>query len=214
VRLNIGCGTAPTDGWLNYDNSPSVRLAAWPPLWPLLRLARLIDDGNVEFARLCRQHGIRYANAASRIPHSDGSVDVVYSSHMIEHLDRHEASRFLTECRRVLKKEGVLRVVVPDLRVPVNDYVARGNAELFVDQLQLALDRPHGLGNHVRNLLLGGRRHRWLYDGPSMRRLLLASGFERVEVLEPGQTRIAQPGALDLFERAGASAYVEAERGG
>ena len=32
VRLNIGCGMAPTPGWLNYDNSPSVWLARWPVL--------------------------------------------------------------------------------------------------------------------------------------------------------------------------------------
>ncbi len=212
VRLNIGCGMAPTEGWVNYDNSPAVRIANLPNALKLLQAVRLIDRGNVEFARFCRAHGIRHANAVCRLPHRDGSVDVIYSSHMIEHLDRREARRFLAECRRVLKPEGVLRIVVPDLQVTVNDYVEKQNADVFLDHLQLALDKPHGLAEHLRHLLIGDRNHRWLYDGRSMAKLLAANGFEKVEILEPGQTRIAEPGKLDLFERAGESAFVEASR--
>ena len=29
-RVNVGCGRTPTPGWLNFDNSPSVRLAHLP----------------------------------------------------------------------------------------------------------------------------------------------------------------------------------------
>ena len=87
-RLNIGCGQSPTPGWLNYDNSPAVRLAAWPGAVPVLRALRLIDGGNAQFAAYCRSHGIRYANAVKHIPQAAGSVDAIYSSHMIEHLDR------------------------------------------------------------------------------------------------------------------------------
>lgn len=210
IRLNMGCGMAPTEGWINYDNSPAVWIARSSAALLLLRVFRVIDHGNVEFARFCRSHGIRYANAVSRIPHPDSSVDVIYSSHMIEHLDRLEAQKFLAECRRVLKPGGVLRIVVPDLRVTVNDYVAKGNAEVFLEHLQLALDKPHGLVDHLRHFLVGGRNHHWLYDGPSMSRLLSNSGFDRIDILEPGQTRIEMPGNLDLFERAGESAYVEA----
>ncbi len=203
---------APTAGWINYDNSPAVRLANWPSVIRLLRVLGLIDRGHVEFADFCRDHGIRFANAVARIPHPDGSVDAIYSSHMIEHLDRREARRFLAECRRVLKPEGRLRIVVPDLRITVNDYVAKGNADIFLDHLQLELDKPHGLMGHLRHLLVGGRNHHWLYDGPSMRKLLLEHGFGDVDVLQPGQTRIEEPGELNLSERAGESAYVEGRR--
>ncbi len=49
------------------------------------------------------------------LPLPDGSCDVVYSSHVIEHFDRDGARRFLAECRRVLKPRGIVRVVAPDL---------------------------------------------------------------------------------------------------
>ena len=212
VRLNIGCGMAPTKGWINYDNSPAVRIARWPAVVRLLRALGLFDSDNAGFADFCRTHGIRYADAVARIPHPDATVDVVYSSHMIEHLDRREVRRFLAECRRVLKPGGVLRIVVPDLRVTVNDYVAKGNADIFLDHLQLALDKPHGLKSHVRHLLVGDRNHHWLYDGRSMSRLLSENGFEEVEILEPGITRIIEPGDLDLTERVGESAFLEGVR--
>ena len=37
VRVNVGCGSSPTPGWVNFDNSLSVRAARWPLLcrrWP------------------------------------------------------------------------------------------------------------------------------------------------------------------------------------
>ncbi len=212
IRLNIGCGTAPTDGWINYDNSPVVRIARWPMLPRFMLALRLIDPGQAEFAHLCRARGVRYANAVARIPHADGSVDVIYSCHMIEHLDRHEARRFLAECRRVLRPGGVIRLVVPDLRITVRDYVAKGNADTFVEHLQLALDKPHGFSEYLRYLLVGSRNHRWLYDGKSMSKLLLQCGFGEVVTLQAGETRIQAAGMLDLFERAGESAYVEGTR--
>ena len=212
VRINIGCGMAPTKEWLNYDNSPVVRLASWPLTVRALTAVGAINQGHAEFADFCRRHGVRYANAVSHIPHADRSVDVIYSSHMIEHLDRREAKGFLSECRRVLKPGGLLRIVVPDLRITVDDYVARGNADVFLDHLQLELDKPHGLRGHLRNILIGGRNHHWLYDRRSLSALIARSGFDDVRVLEPGETRIAEPGELNLREREGESAYVEASR--
>jgi len=49
------------------------------------------------------------------LPFSDESFDVVYHSHVLEHLPRTAAPAFIAECRRVLVTGGVLRVVVPDL---------------------------------------------------------------------------------------------------
>jgi len=51
-----------------------------------------------------------------------------------------------------------------------------------------------------------------MYDGDSLRRLPESRGFVRVEIVFPGQTRIPNPGPLDLHERASDSVYVEAEK--
>lgn len=212
LRLNIGCGDAPTPGWVNYDNSPAVRLARWPALTTLLRALRLIDGGNVAFIATCRRLGIQYANAAHRIPHVSGTVDVVYSSHMIEHLDRREAVSFLAECLRVLKPGGLLRVAAPDVRWSVLEYMEKGRADEFIAQLQFDIDRPRGLVDGIRRLLSGGRGHHWMYDGLSLSRLVAGEGFVDVEVVPAGQSRLADPAGLDLREREIESVYVEATR--
>lgn len=49
------------------------------------------------------------------IPFPDESFDLVYHSHVLEHLPKAEAEPFIKECSRVLRPQGVLRVVVPDL---------------------------------------------------------------------------------------------------
>jgi predicted SAM-dependent methyltransferase len=47
-------------------------------------------------------------------PFPDDSVDLVYASHCLEHFSHREVNRVLTEWRRVLKPNGILRLGVPD----------------------------------------------------------------------------------------------------
>lgn len=53
-------------------------------------------------------------DASKPLPFHDASMDVVYSSAMIEHLDRPAVPIFLKECLRVLTQGGILRIGVPD----------------------------------------------------------------------------------------------------
>lgn len=74
------------------------------------------------------------------IPFPDASFDVVYHSHVLEHLAKEEASRFLCECLRVLGPTGILRVVVPDL-----EFLARS----YLQALELARrGDEHAASNH------------------------------------------------------------------
>jgi ubiquinone/menaquinone biosynthesis C-methylase UbiE len=47
-----------------------------------------------------------------KLPFSDNEFDAIYSKSLIEHLTNHEI--FFTECKRVLKKGGVLITYTPD----------------------------------------------------------------------------------------------------
>jgi hypothetical protein len=88
----------------------------------------------------------------------------------------------------------------------------KGRADEFIAQLQFDTDRPRGLVASVRHLLSGGRGHRWMYDGPSLSRLVAAAGFAEVAVVPSGQSRLADPAGLDLREREIESVYVEGNR--
>jgi hypothetical protein len=210
VKVNIGCGATPTDGWANFDNSLAVRIGRWPALAQALRSVRILNVESYRFAMLASDLGVRFANAAARIPCADGSVEAVYSSHMIEHLDRGEAEAFLLEVRRVLMPGGVVRLAAPDLGHFVESYVTTGDADEFMAGINVSLARPLRPSVRIKWALIGPRNHLWMYDGRSLTQLLSNAGFTSPAVMPPGKTNIMDPGALDLEERAGESVYVEA----
>ncbi|GAA2760152.1 class I SAM-dependent methyltransferase [Actinopolymorpha rutila] len=210
MRVNIGCGSSPTPGWKNFDNSLSLRLAKVPLLARLLVATGLTDKHQNEFVEFCKKAHIEYADATRRIPLPDGSVEVLYTSHMLEHLEPWEARTFLTEARRVLQADGIIRIAVPDLGLIVQQYLSRCDADSFVEQTVLASSNPRTLQQRLRYLVAGNRHHLWMYDGRSLCRLLLECGFADAQVVPAGETRIPGPGSLDLTERAAESTYVEA----
>ncbi len=212
AKVNVGCGRTPTKGWLNFDNSPSLRLARFPLVARLLRASGVLDEPQYAFIQFARANSIAYGDAASGLPLRDESVDVLYSSHMFEHLDRTEASAFLKEARRVLRAGGILRLSVPDLRLQVGQYLESNDADAFVAATALALPRAKTFTQVLKLIFGGNSSHRWMYDGDSLKRLLESVGFEDVQVMQPGKTTIEEPAALDLCERAAESVYLEARK--
>lgn len=212
IRINVGCGQSPTPGWHNYDNSPAIWIGQSRLATAAFRLLGLLDAGNLSYIDYCRRNDIRYADAVKRIPHADGAVSVIYSSHMLEHLDRSEAARFMRECHRVLEPGGILRIAVPDLLPLARAYVAGGSADAFLSACVLELDKPRGFKGRLHQAIFGGREHHWMYDGASLSRLMSEAGFVQPAILRAGETSIVDPSGLNLRERESESVYVESRK--
>lgn len=85
--------------------------------------------------KLCRETGwinadhspstpeVRKINLLKPLPFPNGSFDVVYHSQFIEHLPADMATTFTRECFRILKPNGVLRIVTPDLQNQAAEYL-------------------------------------------------------------------------------------------
>ena len=211
-RVNIGCGPNPTPGWINFDNSVSVRIAKIALLPQILSRLGLLGEGQKKLIFVARSGGVLWADGRSRIPLQSGTVEVLYTAHMLEHLDRDEARQFLAEAYRVIRPDGVIRVVVPDLRKLVEDYLSSGDADAFIDATMLGSHQARSLFSRIRLLVAGKRHHLWMYDGPSLCRLLSAQGYRDPSIVDSGLTTIPQPGQLDLNERSAQSVYVEARK--
>ncbi|MFN7503667.1 MAG: class I SAM-dependent methyltransferase [Dolichospermum sp.] len=79
------------------------------------------DWVNIDLVSSCpevKQHDIR-----KNLPYSDAEFDTCYTSHVLEHLRPQEAERLIAECRRILKPQGIIRVVVPDLETIAREYL-------------------------------------------------------------------------------------------
>lgn len=165
-----------------------------------------------------------YLDVRSAWPLADGSVDVVYASHLFEHLTMHDGQTFLREARRVLRPSGVLRLVVPDLYALAKQYVRsfeQGDSEASVPFLfAINLHREQAYGAHRSLLvrLLNGyqgypHQHKYMYDSASLSAMIRAEGFVDVrsgtygcseyipEILDVENTKEGQP-----------SIYLEAKR--
>jgi SAM-dependent methyltransferase len=211
-RINVGCGASPTEGWLNFDNSWSVLLGRLPVVAKRLHDLGLVSTERLSFIEVSHRGKVAWADSRKRIPIASASASVVYSSHMLEHLDGEEARSFLREALRVLKSNGILRIVVPDLRLLVDTYLTDGDSDSFVRRTHLASPRAKGLRGLVRSVLVGPRHHAWMYDGSALAKVISECGFVDPRILPPGKTTIPDPGSLNLREREDESLYVEARK--
>lgn len=121
--LNLGCGTKVSSATevLNIDWSQFLRLRKSRFLRPF---APLIVGRNRRAALYALGDNILAHDLSKGIPFLSGSVDAVYHSHLLEHIDRDKVPLFLAEIRRVLKSNGIHRIVIPDFEHVCRSYVA------------------------------------------------------------------------------------------
>jgi predicted SAM-dependent methyltransferase len=97
----------------------------------------------------------------------DNSVDLVYSSHLLEHFPRNKTEDVLREWHRVLKPGGILRIAVPDFEKLVEVY-------LKYKDLKLILGPLVGRQNYPENT------HYFVFDFPTLSEILKKVGFKKV----------------------------------
>jgi SAM-dependent methyltransferase len=61
------------------------------------------------------------------LPINDTSVSCVYGSHVFEHISIFKSQAVFNEIYRVLKHNGIFRLVLPDVEKSINEYVNRNN---------------------------------------------------------------------------------------
>ncbi len=76
---------------------------------------------NIDF--ISKNEDVIAHNLLKGIPFPDNSYDAVYHSHVLEHFKKNDGKLFIQECYRVLKKNGVIRIVVPDLERIAKEYL-------------------------------------------------------------------------------------------
>jgi len=209
IKVNFGCGMTPTDGWVNYDNSFAIKLANSSFLYLLAKSLRLLTLEQIKNVEWNKKHKIYFADATKKIPLKDDSIECLYTSHMLEHISREGAVFFLREAVRVLKVGGVLRVAVPDLRLAINDYLAKEDADSFMKGIYVEAQPIKKMKDKFKLFVTGYRHHQWMYDGKSLSLLMKNSGLRNVKVYQKGETSIQDPKGLNLYERSEESVYIE-----
>jgi predicted SAM-dependent methyltransferase len=210
--INCGCGMTPIEGYTNFDNSYSIKIAENPLLYFFYKILSR-NRHSIQFIDSCILNKITYADVSKSIPIKSNTVDVVYSSHMLEHLEKTAAISFLNEAKRVLKPGGIIRLCIPDLNLLAKNYVSGiYNADQFLQHAYICNPKLDTLFDKVVFLLIGPRHHQWMYDASSLSEILKTIGFVEVVSLGPGKTTASNIGALNLSDREEDSFYLEAKK--
>jgi predicted SAM-dependent methyltransferase len=231
--LNLGCGTKTHPACINIDQSPYLVLKTTPVV---RRIVPLLLRGERRQRYLSLPDSIIVHDLRRGIPEIDQGADVVYHSHILEHIDRVDAPVFLREVHRVLKPGGIHRIVVPDLEMLCREYLTSLDApaeeheariaaiiEQMVRRDPAALTARHWAWRRIERVILGdarkrGETHQWMYDKNNLRGLLASAGFTDIKVVSyrtsdiPGWNNIG----LDLDENGKQykpdSLYMEARK--
>ena len=126
-------------------------------------------------------------------PVAADAVDAVWSSHNLEHLQRHEVPLALAEFLRVLKPGGLLLLTLPDLQ-QVARFIVEDRLE---DSAYLSQSGPitplDMIFGHTASLARGNQfmAHRTGFTARTLHKLLIEAGFSDVT--------LRQGAAFDLW---------------
>lgn len=161
-RYHLGCGTVFLKGWLNIG------------YWSHLENDGLFDiDGAILL-----NHDLRFG-----IPAENSSLEAVYHSHLLEHLNYKDALNFIAEIYRVMKPGGLHRILVPDLEAFAKAYIEKKS--ILLDKYQ-----EHVLKDDIEiyqtpaSIFMGmlhNHEHKWGWDWESLKWVLERQGFKNIK---------------------------------
>jgi SAM-dependent methyltransferase len=198
--LNLGCGSKVSSDNEIINIDWSIYLLIKKNSFLNFLASFLVDDKRLSKISTL-PNNIMVHNLAKGIPFDSNSVDVVYHSHVLEHLDRDVAKSFLAEVYRVLKPKGTQRIVVPDFEVICRNYISHIDMcdinsqeihqhdsyisevlEQSVRREAYSTSKKEPLRRIIENNILGdarkrGETHQWMYDRINLKQLLIEVGF-------------------------------------
>ena len=180
--LNLGCGSNYVEGYVNAD---FFRFRFWKK--DLLKIEWQLD--------------LRYP-----LECQDEVFDGIFTEHTLEHLYPDDAKKLLKELYRVLKKDSIIRITVPDIEKYVNFYFKK------YDDIDIeSFDKRYPTGCSAIRNITQNYFHFSTWDFEELKRYLEEVGFKDIKKMEFGVTQNEKLN-LDLKDRAWETLYVEARK--
>jgi predicted SAM-dependent methyltransferase len=198
MKLNLGCGRQVVDGWTNVDYSLGARLTKIPGFKALNRIFRFV---NIDWDEQIYLH-----NLTKPFPWRDKSVDVIYSSHTLEHFTKGQGLLFLKECYRCLREGGIIRILVPDLKWYVSEYMG-GN--ILATDFLWEIDVVNEEVGMFKKMFVAFP-HQCMYDSKALMDIMNDIGFKQVGSRVAFESQIPDIALIELDGRTGHAVVVEA----
>ncbi len=109
---------------------------------------------------------------------TDEYADLIYASHVLEHISHNVVLKVLKEWHRVLKKGGILRLSVPDFDKLIDVYLTEEkDIRAIIGPLMGGQDNPYNF-------------HKSVFNENYLRELLLSVGFREVRFWDPEKVEL------------------------
>ncbi len=114
-----------------------------------------------------------------KLPLNDSTVDLIYSSHLLEHIHKKEIEFFLRDSFRVLKKNGMNIISTPSLNKLFAICFQEKNKRktLFIHGKKFYDDDFHSISHQI-NLSMRAFGHRFLVEENFLKNLALSIGYK------------------------------------
>jgi SAM-dependent methyltransferase len=141
---------------------------------------------------------VHYVQAIDKLPQfEDGTVDLIYASHCLEHFSYVQTRAVLGEWYRVLKKGAILRLSVPDFDKLVEIYtIHHHDPDVILPQLM-------GGQNNKYNL------HLTALNKVNLSKLFLAAGFAEFREWQPGTDDLTTFNDFSIYKKEIAGKFYE-----
>ncbi|MCL2338629.1 MAG: methyltransferase domain-containing protein [Proteobacteria bacterium] len=180
TKLHIGCMNHYKPGWINIDNN---------------------SYDNCKKLDMC-------CDVLRGIPIESDTVAFIYHEHLLEHFTPEQSRAFLSECMRVLKPGGVMRIAVPDVMEIIRMCT---NPDVFAEFKWIRDKYKYGdltpIGALNANFRWWG--HQWLYDWEELLRRFSEIGIDESKITRCEFGKSTYPDLVGIDTREGESIIAE-----
>jgi predicted SAM-dependent methyltransferase len=131
------------------------------------------------------------------------SIQVIFLEHVFEHIEFDDAIKFLKEAKRVLRKNGMIRIISPSIEPMINAQFTNNKKDK--EYIKNTLVRLHykkfddilksiglkGVEEDAKtfflNALFRESEHRFIWSAQLLKKVLLSLGFKKVTIYKPGE---------------------------
>ena len=183
--LHIGCGLIVGKSWKNIDVSPSLKISKIPIIGETI--VSLI--GGPKWSR-----SVECQDIVKSLNIQPNSCDLIYASHVLEHLSLCDFHQAMKNIVTYLKPGGFFRTIVPDLEQYINAYVQTQKDSQLVSQAVPNFIKGICMGeqehrNSITQRLktaFANNRHQWMWDEESLSEAFQEHGFKNIRRCQYG----------------------------
>ena len=183
LKVNLGCGVDIRDKWLNIDILPSH-----------------ISANSAFYVAYDFRRGL---------PLPANSCQLIYSSHVWEHLDYATGLQLFQESYRCLASNGVFRIALPNMHKIFQAYIEQDFDYFNLLSPNWLAGKPQVpiLVDYVNYAVYQGHEHKYIYDTEKLIQTLTQVGFQKIR-----ETQFDADIDIDTPLRRKYSFYMEAQK--